>query len=82
MRGAGVDDRIGELVRRHERAVQIAEHLERRFDVAVQELGGDVHLGDAALDRAVYCASMMIVRWQMTVFTGWQHVADDKKMSW
>ena len=52
MRGAGVDDRIRELVRRNERAVQVAIDLERRLDVRVEELGRDVDLRDAALDRA------------------------------
>ena len=52
VRRAGVDDRVGELVRRHEGPVQVAEDLERRLDVVVQELRRDVDLRDAAFDRA------------------------------
>ena len=39
MRGAGVDDRVRELVGRDERAVQVMVDLERRLDVRVEELG-------------------------------------------
>ena len=50
MRGACVDDRVCELVRRHEGPVQVAKDLERGLDVAVKELRRDVHLRDAGLD--------------------------------